>query len=160
MAARLSRPRLLNQFVGAAAPQQINASGVGVANTAYVARFQVNRPVVVSTVRFAVFAQSGNLDFALLDDSGTRLASTGSIACPGGGAHTRSLTASVQLVPGRFYWQVVAADNEVAQIGYVSNPSNGAMAGAAESVASSFPIPASLSIPTSGTARVHWLHFS
>jgi hypothetical protein len=81
------------------------------ANSAWYSSFDVSRPVTVTTVWFAITVASGNLDFGIYDDSGARLGSTGTFACPAAGGRSRALTGSVVLVPGVRYWAAYAADN-------------------------------------------------
>lgn len=95
------------------------------ANTAVFTSFLVERPQSFNAVGFRVQTQSGNVDVAIYDDDGTggsaktRIASSGSTACPGVGLATVSFTA-MTLQPG-WYWAGFMADNGTAAIAYVNN---------------------------------------
>lgn len=151
----------MNLAVGAQSYGNFNGAAWVTANKATYIAFQVFRPVTVSIVRFYVQVQSGNLDFGITDDSFTRLASTGSFACPSAAAHTQALSASVALVPGTRYYRVAAVDNTTAALMQEASPWS-VLTGLAYPLvggrAASFPIPAS-GAPTVGAGNLPWSTF-
>lgn len=76
----------------------------------------------VTTFNFYVGTQNGNLDMGIYDASRTKLASTGSFACPAIGIQTRAIAAagSVALVAGNLYYIAYLPDGTTAKLrGYL-----------------------------------------
>jgi hypothetical protein len=152
----LTRPRPIDLYVGPSGATLSNTFlAVTTANAAQLNAFQVVRTVTVSTAHFRVGAQSGNLDFGIYDDSGTRLASTGSFACPAPATagSSQALTSSVTLAPGRRYWAAIAADNTTATLLGLGSAQSASAYVLGGNVAATFPLPASLTLPTTNANR-------
>lgn len=156
----------LNLFVGpiyAAVPNtQIAVATIG---RVYAMRFQVSRPVTVSTARFVVGTQSGNLDIGILASNGDRLGSTGSFACPASSSASQALTGSVNLEPGVVYYAALAADNTTATFSAFNygvgnnNTFLGTMGFLRISSGTTFPIQATNTL-TTGTMRPFSIAFT
>lgn len=95
-----------------------------------------------TSVRFAVGAQSGNMDVGLYDKNGVRLASSGSTAVPAVGVAGINFTGKAYMSPGPV-WICLAADNTTATF---RCPSSSDIVGTCE-IATAFPLPATLAIP-------------
>jgi hypothetical protein len=134
-------------------------SRAGAANTAYFVAFRVSRSKTVTKSRHRVTASSGNVDAGIYDSAGTRLASSGSTACGGANAEQElTFTASYVLQPGVTYYRAFAADNATATcwdvsgaLGFTTSPT------AVFSVVTSFPLPASVTVPGSGSATRNFI---
>jgi hypothetical protein len=148
-------------WVGNPHPGAPGSSSVFVANRVYLTAFTVQKPVSVSTAKFEVVTSSGSVCLGIYDDSGTRLATTGSTACPAAGLGSISLTGSVSLSPGVRYWAAIEADNGTAAARYL-----GGQAvlitnfKAATHVDSTFPLAASLSLTFPSANRVYAIYFA
>lgn len=125
------------------------------ANTAYLLRFELEHAQVINRLMFWVGTQSGNVDVGIYDDDGTngapgtRLVSSGSTACPAGGAAAITV-ADTTLQPGGYYAAIVF-DNGTAQIARWSNMTYtgiGAVVAPGYSKGSAFPLPSLLSSPS------------
>jgi hypothetical protein len=74
-------------------------------------------PRTVTKVYLRVSTASGNIDVAIFELSGTtltRLASSGSVACPASGEAEITLSAAVELSPSGVYFVGLACDNTTA----------------------------------------------
>ena len=137
----------LNLVVGVS-PFAVQAALGLSANFGWFAAFQVLRPATATNAAFQVTTQNGNLDLGIYQDDGagnlTRIASTGSFACPAAGYASRALTAPVALVPGVRYYAAIATDSASAAV-YAGATGGGLGSGARMScyIPSSFPLPAS-----------------
>lgn len=80
------------------------------------------RDCVVDTIGFAVATQSGNVDVGIYSDSsgspGSRLASSGSVACPAAGARTLTFS-EVSLTGGTLYWVAMSMSSATASFRYI-----------------------------------------
>lgn len=148
---------LLNLGTGPAFPQ---------ANAVVLQAFTVFASHTVQTCFFRVSAQSGNIDIGIYNDSGTRLGSSGSTACPVvQNTASKAMTGTVSLVPGVRYWAAIACDNTTASFSAI----NGTVVGlpvvtgypVRTLVATSFPLPSSLTIGdgTTSTSASYGLFF-
>lgn len=132
------------------------------------AAFTVKKPVTVSNVLFRVGVSAGNMDIGLCSVSGstaTRLASTGSFAVPAVAVqNTKALGASVDLIPGTIYLQALAADDVTAGFGgnnLAAMPmQNGSYYDLVGLTAASFPLPASFTLGSTATGKIHCLQFT
>ena len=81
-------------------------------------------PATISEVAVRIGTQSGNISIAIYDLAGTRLATTGTVACPAAGDTLTwtALASSVALDPG-VYLIVITADN--ATMTYAGNTAMG-----------------------------------
>lgn len=156
----------LNLFVGpiyAAVP--MTQIAVATSGNVYAQRFQVSRPVTVTTARFVVGTQSGNMDIAILASNGDRLGSTGSFAVPTSGSSSQALTGSVDLEPGLVYYSALACDNTTATFSafnYGAGANNtflGAMGFLRRTGATTLPIAATNTL-TTGTMRPYSIAFT
>lgn len=126
-------------------------------NDSYVTFFQVPYDVTVSTVRFKVGVQSGNIDVGVYKfNSNTanylKVATTGSIPCPATGLANPSLSAPATLTMGNLYMAIIAFDNATVEV-YCSVGNIGNNASPVLStlhITGVFPLPASIAI--GGTA--------
>jgi hypothetical protein len=127
-------------------------SATGTANYANLVSVTVTTPVTVSGIRATLGNYSGtagNVDVGLYNNSGTRLASSGSVAAPGSGAtSTVNFTSSVAIDPG-IYWLAIAS-NQVGKTDGTGGPifaryGIGGVGGNL-SYASSFPLPSSVDL--------------
>lgn len=141
-----------NPWLGSIEPASINSAAFDVAasNRAILTPFLCHKAVTVSTVYFRVATASGNIDFGIYAaDAVTRLASTGSFACPAAGTRNQALTASVALEAGTMYWAAHAAGNTTYKlVGFVSTQSAIALGAQGYYVRgeTSFALPSTLTI--------------
>jgi hypothetical protein len=102
----------------------------------------VGQSITVSKMRIYVRVASGNISGAIYTASGgSRLATTGSVACPGAGIANLSLTASVTLTPG-VYFTGLSTDNTTATVACLVA---GQILGGAQTT-TAHPAPASVSV--------------
>lgn len=136
------------------------------ANTAYMARFRAKKAITISQAYVHAATSSGNVDvgFYSSSDGGatlTRLASSGSTACPATNTTSAiALSASINLLPGVDYWWVFAADNVTATflrqaLNFTGGAAHGLIKKRVMSLASQFPLPASMS-PIAGNTNIIW----
>ncbi len=119
-----------------------SAANVVTANRAWLIAVNVPTPVTVTAIRTSIAASSGNLDVGLYNNSGTRLASSGSVTCPAAGAASINFTASATINPG-IYYLAISADNTTATF----NRSGIDGVVGVNYFASSFPLPSSVTLP-------------
>lgn len=146
------------QFIGVA---YVETSGTLTANTAYFVRVTIPRQMTFNRVGMNIAASSGNIDVGIYADDGTGLApgnrtvSSGSTASPGTGRQLITI-ASTTLAQG-IHWVGLAADNTTFSISR-STTSYTVWMHLAQSKASSFPLPASVSaLSTNATCLGLWL---
>lgn len=158
----ISAPSNLTVLVGAPDPRQAwSAVGAVSNNDARLSAFQVRRPVSVSTANFHVQTQSGNIDLGIYVDDGagnlTRLVMTGSFSCPSAVGHTQALQSTVLLTPGLRYYGATAFSTTATKL-YGSSMGVTSTFDAAERleclIASSFPLPATLTFDTTTSDSV------
>lgn len=88
-----------------------SAATVGTANRAFLIAVTVPASCTVTGMALSIGVQSGNIDVGLYNSSGTRVASSGSVACPAVSAKAQvSFTSSVAIGPG-VYYLALACDN-------------------------------------------------
>lgn len=166
----IATPRNIDLAVMSIDPRRAWTALTFIANNRLFANsFRVNRAVSVSQVTVHVQAQAGNLDLGLAvgDDISnlTRLASTGSFACPAAGITTQNLTTTVVLLPGQRYWGLSATDTSTAAL-YGVFPTVAAAqplfqaAKISGSMATAFPIPAVITLDNTLQTRPHFMVFS
>jgi hypothetical protein len=157
----------IDLYVGPNNPQDMTATGTAftTANSAMLQAFQVRVPVTVTTCYVRVGVSSGNFDMGIYNAAGHRLASTGATAVPTAAVTVSvafSGAASVSLVPGVRYYAAVAADNNT--VGFGGYVAAGAptipgynLRGA---VATSYPLPADIAVPTSNGGQAIGIWFA
>lgn len=118
-------------------------ANVGVANTAWAIATPVMQPVTISAVRLKVTTSSGNIDVGVYDRNGRRISSAGSIPCPPVGKTSVTLGNVAVLTTSGTYYLVLAADNITAAF----STTGADMLLGTNSFASSFPLPAALTLP-------------
>jgi hypothetical protein len=151
-------------YVGTIDPRIANPYNTAIATLTYVdvarlTKFRVTRTVIVTKATIVIGTSAGNIDVGVYSESGTRLASTGSIASPGTGQRDVTFTAGVTLAPSIYWIAIVPSDatfsaltiSPVYQVPTANNPSR--------YFAGSFPLPTSLTMPGTGDAFgiVAWL---
>jgi len=110
--AELATEVFADVFVGPFHPLGFTQTGaMTAANFAFLSPFEVHRSIARTGARTYISVQSGNIDIGIYNAAGTRIASTGSIACPATGEQTVAFTGSVTLDPGERYYLAFAADN-------------------------------------------------
>lgn len=130
------------------------------ANTAYLAKVRVSRPVRITQMSYLVGTASGNVDLGVYQSNGTtltRMGSTGSTAAAGSSViQTIALTATVWINPGVDYYLGIAPDNGTVSIGRVTPNSVVTTLGRrAVSIATSFPLPATITLSsTAGSSTL------
>lgn len=75
----------------------------GTANQMRLIPFYNNGRMTVGKGRFQIQTAAGNIAVAVYNNTGTRLATTGGIACPSAGMQDVSFIASTTLTPGRHF---------------------------------------------------------
>lgn len=143
-----------DKWVGPYSPaDQTTTTAWAVANQARLSAVTVSRAITTSTMTTRIGIASGNIDAGIYDDNGNRLASTGSIACPTAAVTvTLTLTSSVTLSSGQRYWFALCADNTTVTFsakGATGTPPSVAGRINTGTVSSSFPLPATIVLPTS-----------
>ena len=136
----------------------VNASGVD-----YTV-FTLEHTQVIDRVLIEVKTAAGNIDVGIYDDDGTagapgtKLASSGSVACPAAGGRAVTLTSSIELAPGRYY-AALSSNNGSAVFLYSTGMNVDAALGGIRYVQNPtvFPLPstaANLTEQTGGSAYV------
>lgn len=103
-----------------------SAAALAASNGSYMMGFYCYVPTVVSKIALRIGTASGNICVGIYDDDGaagipgTRLVTSGSIACPTAGNISVSLGSTITLQPGKYY-AAFAADNGTVTIYYQSN---------------------------------------
>jgi hypothetical protein len=141
---------LSNLFVGPFPWWADNDTTVNVpTNRAVAMKFMPLADITVSKARFRVVTQSGNVDVGIYDAGLSKLASTGSTACPAAGAAELALSASATLVAGTIYHAAFVCSSATAKFQTVKtavgvgNLSGWQTVGRQESA---LPLPATLTI--------------
>ncbi|MEV4991196.1 GDSL-type esterase/lipase family protein [Pseudarthrobacter sp. LMD1-1-1.1] len=131
---------------------------VGAANQGICVPVIPHRDCTINTLRWMPGVASGNYDIAILDATGTRLWSKGSTALTSG-AKVETVSPGVALTAGTKYWIAIAFDNTTAQaygLSAVVAAQGTMMDGTAfaRTVSSMFPIPATVTLGTTGSAKI------
>ena len=84
---------------------------LGAANRAVYVPVRITQAVLMTGVGYVVGNSAGNVSVALYSQSGSRLATSGSVACPAGGRATTAFTSGVYCPPGNYYLALSASDN-------------------------------------------------
>jgi len=123
------------------------------ANRAYFSWFLVPLNCKVDRILYEITTQAGNIDLGIYNSALTRLASTGSFACPAAGQQAASITeqtlnAGVYILAfasnnANTYWRYSGLIEEISLTGYQNS-------GYQENA---FPLPATIT-PTYGTRRI------
>jgi hypothetical protein len=149
--------RVNRNFVSPYDPRIATTAASQTANAAFLTAFWVGIETTVTSAIFSVGASSGNCDVGIYDNAGTLLASTGSVA-PGTSIETWPLNTSVTLYPGVKYWAAIAADNNTMTFHGVACTATAVAASplvaAHVSVATSFPLPATITIGSTVGGRM------
>lgn len=130
---------------GAFAAANLASTAVAVANQLYAYPFSLASPKTLTKINVPIGAtSSGNIDVALLDGSGNRLASAGSTAMATANSMQSFDIADQALSAGTLYYVGVAVDNTTGTLVQIS----GVIPGVAQLVnwkikTAAFPIPAS-----------------
>jgi hypothetical protein len=103
----------------ATAPFATGLNPQGAANQARGWPVIISLPTIVDTFHIFVGTQSGNICVAIYDQSGVRLVTTGSIACPAGNANVSF--PETTLAAGLYYF-ALGADNTTATFASWTNP--------------------------------------
>lgn len=136
----------------------VSSAAVSVGSVNYTWFYRVLEGGTISKLRLYVVASSGNICVAAYRNSGnglasvpgTRLATSGSIVCPGAGINDVSLGASVTVAVGD--WLSVGADNITATFTGSTGVGDLSMWAGRACVASAFPAP---STPTTGPSNTN-----
>lgn len=155
-------------YVGAADPRVItSAIGIGTASTAHLVAFTVPVKVTVSSAVFRVNTASGSVDLGIYSATGTtatRIASTGAFACPSAAVTcVQALTAPVTLYPGVKYYAATVGDNATFSLSGIDTaglPSIPGYPGIRTTVATSYPLPASVTLAETNLGELHALYFA
>ena len=121
-----------------------NTRSVGAANRAVYAPCSLQAAATITGVRLLVGTQSGNICVGLYDSSGSRVATSGSVACPASGLASVSFTGNYSASAGRFYL-ALAADNTTATFGWCESAAGASGPATSRHEASAFPLPATAS---------------
>lgn len=100
-------------FIGHNEAAPNSAANVGSANRAWYKAITVDTNVTVTGIRIGVAVSSGNIDVGIYNSAGTKLASSGSTACPSAGKDTVTFSSSIAITPGVYYLSLTA-DNTTA----------------------------------------------
>jgi hypothetical protein len=151
----LSRNDYTPAFIGQnMAPNSVASSGA--ANRAWFIAVTVPVPVTMSAIRLDVGTASGNIDVGLYNNSGTRLASSGSVACPAAGFATVNFTSSATINPG-IYYLAISVDNNTAT--FARSGVEGVVG--VNYFDTAFPLPSSVTLPgtndSTGASRAYAL---
>ena len=98
---------------------------------------------------FNVGTPGGNIDVGVYDNSGNRLGSSGSIACPAGGGRTVNFSSNIAITEPGTYYLAIAQDDNTASFGRYGT---GSVFGVSY-FTNSFPLPATLTFPGNISAR-------
>jgi len=149
-----------NQDPNSAVGVNSTAAGTGTANYANLVSVTVPVPTTVSGIRVSLAAYSGtagNVDVGLYNNSGTRLASSGSVAAPTSNTvSTVNFTSSASIQPG-IYWLAIAS-NQVGKSDGTGGPifKRYGLDGVGGNLAfaSSFPLPSSVTLGSPSGAGI------
>jgi len=108
----------------------------------------VGATMTVTKILIRITTQSGNISAGVYNNAGTRLATTGAIACPGAATWQQlTLLTTPTLTPGK-YFLALSVDNITAGIG----GSQGLLLPFTGLYAGQQPLPAALTVPTAAPA--------
>ena len=124
---------------------------VGTANHAYFAPATLQVAATITGVGITVRTQNGNIDVGLYDEAGTRLASSGSVACPAAGPATVSFTSSYSAAPGRYHLAIACSNTTATFMAVTNGLSNASLPYAGRLMASAFPLPATATFSNTAT---------
>lgn len=128
---------------GGSAP--VTVRSVGTANRATYAPCTIPAACTVTGVRIDVLTQSGNISVGLYDESGSRVATSGAVACPAAGVQSVSFTGTYSAAAARYYIGF-SCDNTTATFAYVEQVANGLASPATSKFqASAHPLPTTAS---------------
>ena len=122
---------------------------VGAANRGLVVPVTLPAGATITGVRLVVSAPSGNISVALYDASLSRVATSGSVACPSTGAQSVNFSGSYSAAAGRYYIGISFSDN-TAQISYAATTVSAPIQ--AYYMESAHPLPATF--VSAGLARI------
>jgi len=133
-------------------PWDATATTAGAGNTAYLMALRpLTRSVIATQIVVNLGGSTDNLDVGLYTFDGTdmtRVVSMGSTAFPGTGTQAFNIS-DTQLNPGNRYFVALAADGTTATWTKTADTAPGAVGnGLAWSLATSFPLPATISSPS------------
>jgi hypothetical protein len=122
---------------------------IGAANRAVYSPVTIPADCTITGFSIIMGTQSGNVCVGLYNSAGSRVATSGSVACPAVGRQNVSFTGNYAATAGRYYMGF-ACDNNTATFGWHQQVSSG-ITGPVDSLfeASAFPLPVSI---TSGGA--------
>jgi len=101
-------------FIGNTTYAPNAAANTNAANRAWLIVCEVTQPCTITGIRIGVTVSSGNIDVGLYDASFSRLASSGSTACPTANTKaTVNFTASAVITPGTYYLALTADNTTV-----------------------------------------------
>lgn len=139
-------------------------SAIGASGTWYSVAFMLRELRRVTQARVVVATQSGNIEVAIYDSAGNRVATTGSVACPAAGAQAINLASAVYLRPGRKYFAVVSADNATVALDYIANTGTQGLFSAlgliGTGTGATVPLPSTLSLPGAAGSRGYVVAFT
>jgi len=149
-------------WVGPFTPQNaVTAVGPATASKALFYGFTVPSAVTVGHASVMVATQSGNVDIGIYDNTGKRLASTGSTACGGAGAvQTIALTAPCTLMPGQVYWAAFCPDTTASSFWTGGSLPGFNVPGYMYRTLTSFPLPLNVTPVTNAPDRLYLIWFS
>lgn len=113
---------------------------IGAANRAIYVPCYVPIAVTLTGIRLRVGTQNGNICVGLYDSSGTRVATSGSVACPAAGLQTVAFTANYSAAAGRYYLALSASGNTAT---FSTTGSGTAMPASVRYQETAHPLPAS-----------------
>lgn len=145
-------------------PVAPSLTAIGASGDWYSAAFTVRELRLVTTARFVVATQSGNIEIAIYDSTGARLATTGSFLTPGAGARTQALTSNLLLRPEKLYYAVVTTNNATAALYFISYAGTqgffNTLGLTGSGTGASVPLPATLTMPGAAVSREYVVAFS
>lgn len=125
-----------------------SAATIGATNRAAFLAVTNYSTCLATGVAFVVGTANGNVDVGVYNNSGTRLASSGSVATPAAGTRIVNFTAGVTLTPG-IYWIAMSNNNATATYGrFGVDPIVGNWF-----FDTAFPLPTSVTFPGSQLSR-------
>lgn len=137
------------------------AFAMATANQAVLVRVRAHRAITVAKMYWRCSTAGGNYDIGIYDAAGNKLWSKGSTATPGSGSTvTETVSPTVALTEGSYYWIAFVADNTTLQIRGNAGQDLpfGLELGGTEYtsrvIGSSFPLPATISVSGAGSTRV------
>lgn len=123
---------------------------IGAANRALYLPCVIGVACTIIGVKIRVGTQSGNISVGLYSSAGSRVATSGAVACPASGVANVAFTASYVATAGRYYL-AISCDNVTATFA-APNPANTAGPGACRFEASAHPLPATATMSNDAPA--------